>query len=296
VTEQQAIARVKQVWPGADLVEAHFNDEGQSNDVLIANDGWVYRFAKNDAARADLEREAKVIHLLGGYVDAQVPESELPEPGIMRQKKIHGQTLDRHTLLRQPPEVQERLCEEIAHFLFQIHRVPEDQLRAARVGKSQVLDGIADAKTLYADCERELFPHLKSYAVDVIREHFEPVLTGALSLDAPAVLIHGDLNPSHILWDPERGRLVGIIDFGMAGFGDSALDYAALLLSHGETTLRRMHQHHHSIGEKIDRARFWSLAIELKLTLSGLRSGDPRWFCAHLGTARDIMPIGTPWE
>jgi aminoglycoside 2''-phosphotransferase len=117
-----------------------------------------------------------------------------------------------------------------------------------------------------------------------------------LSLDAPAVLIHGDLNPSHILWDPDCGRLVGIIDFGMAGFADSALDYAHMLLSYGETALRRMYQHHRSIGEKIDRARFWALALELKLTLSGLRSGDPRWFCAHLGTARDILPIGSGWE
>lgn len=296
MTEQEMITRAKELWPELKPTKTSAKTEGQSNDVLIVDDQWVFRFAKSDAARADLEREAKILKLVKDYVDLPVPESEMLAPEVMRQAKIHGQPLDRHTLLRQPPEVQERLVEEMAHFLFQIHRVPEDKLRGAGVGKSPIGEGIADAMTLFHDCERELFPHLKSYAVDVIREHFEPVLNGTLSLDAPAVLIHGDLNPSHIWWDPQRGKLIGVIDYGMAGFGDSALDYAAMMLSYGETPLHRMHLHHRSIGEKIDRARFWSLALELKTALSGVKTGDPKWFCAHLGTARDVWPINTPWE
>jgi aminoglycoside 2''-phosphotransferase len=296
VNEKQAIERVKKLASDLDVNKTSFSSEGQSNYILIVNDEWVFRFARSEAAGKDLAREAAVLKVLRDYIDATVPESDQLEEGIMRQRKVHGEPLDRHTLLRQPTDVQDRLFEELAHFLFQIHRVPEDKLRGAGVGKSPAGEGNSDAQTLYHDCERELFPHLKSYAIDVIKEHFEPVLHDTLSVDAPAVLIHGDLNPSHILWDPQRGRLAGLIDFGMAGFADSALDYAHMLLSYGETILRRMYQHHRSIGEKIDRARFWALAIELKLTLSGLRSGDPRWFCAHLGTARDILPVGSVWE
>lgn len=287
--------RVKELWPEVTIEHVEARNEGQSNNVLMVNEHWVFRFARNDAAQADLAREHKVLGLIKDYVDLPVPESDSPQPGVMRQRKIVGQSLDRHTLLRQPVDVQERLVEEMAHFLFQIHRVPEDKLRSAGVGKSNASEGLSDAIAFYHDCERELFPHLKSYAVDVVREHFEPILNGALSLDAPAVLIHGDLNPSHILWDPDRGKLAGVIDFGMSGFGDSALDYAAMMLSYGESALHRMHLHHRSIGEKVDRARFWALALELKLVLAGLRSGDPRWFCAHVGTARDIWPINTPW-
>ena len=42
---------------------------------------------------------------------------------------------------------------------------------------------------------------------------------GKLALDFEPVLIHADLNPSHILWHPDRGKLAGVIDFGMAGVG-----------------------------------------------------------------------------
>lgn len=287
--------RVRELYPSLEIRKFATNTEGQSNDIIIINDEWVLRFSKSDAARRDLDTEAKLLSLIPQYVDLKVPESESPAPGIMRQHKLHGQTLDRATLLRQPPEVQERLVEELAHFLFQLHRVPAERLRELGVGHSHAGERAADAVVLFEDCKRELFPHLKGYAIDVIREHFKPVLEGGLKLDFDPVLIHADLNPSHILWDPQRGKLTGVIDFGMAGFGDAAYDYASILLAYGETPLRRMHNHHPSIGTKIDRARFWAMAIELRLLLAGIRSGDPRWFCSNVGFARDVMPMGTVW-
>ncbi len=292
----ELLGRIRRFYPDLDIRKHACTSEGQSNDVVIANDEWVFRFAKSEAAQKDLDREAKLLSIVPNYVDLKVPESESPEAGVMRQRKLAGQTLDRSTLLRQSPEVQERLVEELAHFLFQLHRVPTDKLAEVGVGSSHAGERAADAVVLFQDCERELFPHLKGYAIDVIREHFKPVLEGALTLDFPPVLIHADLNPSHILWDPQRGKLAGVIDFGMAGLGDAAYDYASILLAYGETPLRRMHNHHPSIGKKIDRARFWAMAIELRLLLAGVRTADPRWFCSNVGFARDVMPIGTSWQ
>ncbi len=288
--------RVRELYPDLDIRKSTHATEGQSNDVLIVNDEWVFRFAKSDAAQADLDREAKLLAVVPHYVDLRLPESESPAAGVMRQHKLAGRTLDRSTLLRQPLAVEERIVEELAHFLFQLHHVPTDKLREVGVGHSHAGDRAADAVLLFEDCKRELFPHLKGYATDVIREHFRPVLEGELSLEFDPVLIHADLNPSHILWDPERGKLVGVIDFGMAGLGDAAYDYASILLAYGETPLRRMQNHHPSIGAKIDRARFWAMAIELRILLAGIRSGDPRWFCSNVGFARDVMPIGMPFQ
>lgn len=295
-SEEALKAKIRALYPDLPLHKVACTAEGQSNDVAIVNDEWVFRFAKSEAAQRDLDREAKLLSIVPHYVDLKVPESESPAPGVMRQRKLAGQTLDRSTLLRQSPQVQERLVEELAHFLFQLHRVPTDKLKDAGVGSSHAGERAEDAVVLFEDCKRELFPHLKGYAIDVIREHFKPVLEGELPLAFDPVMIHADINPSHILWDPERGKLVGVIDFGMAGLGDAAYDYASILLAYGETPLRRMHSHHQSIGKKIDRARFWAMAIELRLLLSGIRSGDARWFCSNVGFARDVMPIGTSWE
>jgi aminoglycoside 2''-phosphotransferase len=290
---EERLDLIRELFPSLPIHQTSTKSEGQSNDVVIVNQEWVFRFSKSEAAEADLTREAKVLSVLPKFVDLKVPESDSPRPGVMRQRKLVGEPLDRATLLRQTPAVQERLVEALAHFLFQLHRVPADKL--GEVGKSGAGEQAADAVELFKDCERELFPHLKDYAIEAIRKHFEPVLEGRLSLAFTPVLIHADLNPSHILWNAEHGTLAGVIDFGMAGLGDAAYDYASIILAYGESPLRRMHEHHQSIGEKIDRARFWAFAIELRLALAGIRSGDVRWFCSHLGFARDAMPIDTKW-
>lgn len=287
------IDEIRALAPDLTIDTTDVRTEGQSNDVVIVNGEHVFRFAKSDAAAADLDREFKVLSALPTHVSLAVPESTMPRPGVMRQRMMPGKSLDRATLLRQPIAVQERLVEQLATFLYELHRVPREAI--PDVGKSGAGERAFDAVVLFHDCERLLFPHMKSYACDVVRDHFEPVLSGRLSLEFEPVLIHADLNPSHVLWDATRGELTGIIDFGMAGLGDSAYDYASILLGWGESPLWRMHAHHDSIGAKIDRARFWALAIELRLALAGLDSGDPRWFCSHLGFARDALPIGAAW-
>ena len=288
--------RIRAIDPALPLDAAVVVEEGAANAVVIVDDAWVFRIARNESARASLEREARLLAVLPRHVELSVPESTFYPPDTMRQRKLHGQPLDRHTLLRQPPDVQERLVEQLARFLFELHRVPEPELRQAGVAPTEAAVGPAEARELYETVERELVPHLKSYVVARMREHFRPVLSGELDLGFDPVLVHADLNPSHLLWAPQEGRLTGVLDFGMAGLGDSAIDYAFIILTYGETPLRWMRQHHPGIGPKIDRARFWALASQLRFVLSAIRTREPRWIVGHLGAALDVLPIGTPWD
>ena len=295
MSDEDLLAQVRRLMPDLAVETCEIQDEGQANAVAIINDRYVFRFPKNDDARKALEQEAKVLAVAPHHIDLPLPDTQYFLPDAMVQQKVAGDPLDRHELMRQVPSRQERLVASLARFLYQLHRVPADVLREAAVGPSPAWQGHPDAEVLYHECEAELFPYLKSYAKSAIRSHFEPVLAGSLRLDYDPVLIHGDLNPGHILWDRKSATLCGVIDFGMAGFGDSALDYAAMIISYGETPLQRMHRYHPSIGEKLDRARFWATAIEMQWALAGVRTGDAKWFTSHLGTARDMLPIGTPW-
>lgn len=288
--------RIRALAPDLVIEDARVSDEGAANVVVVVNEDWVFRFARNEGAREDLAREAKILSLLPHHVDLPVPEARFFPPDAMRQRKLHGEPLDRATLLRQPPAVQEYLVEQLAHFLFQLHRVPTEELDAAGIGDTKATVGHADAVELFHTVEREVFPHLKGHVRQVVIDHFAPVLSGKLDLSYEPVLIHADLNPSHLLWDPQRARLAGVLDFGMAGRGDSAIDYAFIILVYGETPLRRMKDHHPGIAAKIDRARFWALAIELQFVLTALRTREPRWLVGHIGSARDLLPIGTPWD
>ena len=117
-------------------------------------------------------------------------------------------------------------------------------------------------------------------------------------MDYQPCLINGDIEPYHLLFDKASHRISAIIDFGTAGTGDPAADFACVIYNYGESFLRRMAKYYPRIKDGIDRARFWSGTLEFQWSLSGLRGRDSRWswFTVHLGSAKDVMPIGSKWN
>jgi aminoglycoside 2''-phosphotransferase len=149
-----------------------------------------------------------------------------------------------------------------------------------------------DWSAMFTDIQRELFPFLWAHQKSWVRQLFAPVLDGQISLHYQPVLIHGDLGVYHILYDPIRGTINGIIDFGVAGLGDPASDFACLIQALGESFLQRMARFSAAITPALDRARFRAGALELEWALHGIRNNDASWWLAHIGGARDVMPLG----
>lgn len=55
-----------------------------------------------------------------------------------------------------------------------------------------------------------------------------------LARSRPQALIHGDLQPEHVLVDPGNGRIVAVLDFADSGFADPLFEAARLGLRHPE--------------------------------------------------------------
>jgi aminoglycoside 2''-phosphotransferase len=110
------------------------------------------------------------------------------------------------------------------------------------------------------------------------------------------MLIHRDLASYHILHDPPSGRLAGVIDFGTAGAGDPASDWACLINTYGESFVRRMHAIYPFDQATLDRARFLAGVLEMEWALIGVQDKDPSMLLVHLGRARDSLPPLTPWN
>jgi aminoglycoside 2''-phosphotransferase len=79
-----------------------------------------------------------------------------------------------------------------------------------------------------------------------------------------------------------------VIDFGVAGIGDPALDVGSLITAYGERFVAKMIKTYPDLGKQTSRARFYAQAIELEWVLLGLETGEMFWFTAHLGEARDV--------
>jgi aminoglycoside 2''-phosphotransferase len=129
-----------------------------------------------------------------------------------------------------------------------------------------------------------------------IYDLYAPVLEGRVDLDIYTPrLIHRDLASYHILHDPQSSRLAGVIDFGTAGLGDPASDWACLINTYGESFVRRMNATYPLEQATLDRARFLAGSLELEWALIGVQDKDPSMLLVHIGRARDSQPLLTHW-
>ena len=70
-----------------------------------------------------------------------------------------------------------------------------------------------------------------------------------------ATVIHGDLTEDHILLDPRRGSIAGVIDFADAAIGDPAQDFA-FLWSYGDWVAKCAVDHYaRADGSLLERSR-----------------------------------------
>jgi aminoglycoside 2''-phosphotransferase len=285
------LERIRERFPGLDLAGARLNRDGLVNDVVIAGE-LVFRFPKDDAARQALIQEARVLELVRRRVALAVPRFEHLEAGMAVYRFLPGDALHQGDLARLSEREQDELAEALAAFLAQLHAIPLAEAEQHGIYASDAARGRDDWLRLYADAERELFPLLMAHAREWVVRHFAPLVDGTLDLGYAPALIHGDLGPYHILYDRKARRLAGVIDFGTAGIGDIADDFANVIHGLGETLLRRMSKYDPAIRGALDRARFQAGTLEIQWALAGLRSNDMSWMVCQIGRARDMLPIG----
>jgi aminoglycoside 2''-phosphotransferase len=287
--------RMRAAFPALSLSTIRLNHDGLMNDVVIVNNEWVFRFAKDEWAKRSLLKEARILALARTFVSVDVPLFEQQEEDLVVYRLIPGEPLQRNDILQLDEPLQNHLAEQIATFLHQLHNIPHSVLEQQAIPLSDAVRSRDDWLGLFHDIEGELFPLLMTPAKDWVRQHFAPVLEGKLSLDYEPTMIHGDLAAYHLLFHRKMHRLTGVIDFGTAGRGDPATDFALIIAAFGESFLRRMAPFYPQMSHALDRARFWAGMLELQWALGGLRSHDLSWLVCHIGWARDVLPLGSLW-
>ena len=120
----QYVAQINVDFPTLDIITARLNRDGMVNDVVIVNEDLVFRFAKNDDGRALLVYEAQVLDVVGHHVRAPVPLIIHRTGTYMHYRFVPGTPLYRHLLLRATSQVQDRLAQDLATFLAELHAIP----------------------------------------------------------------------------------------------------------------------------------------------------------------------------
>ncbi|MCU0569862.1 MAG: phosphotransferase [Oculatellaceae cyanobacterium Prado106] len=290
------LEKIQTVYPQLDLQHLELNQDGMNNDIVIVNQKLVCRFPKTDWAKADLKQEVQILQMARPLLDLPIPDLEHIEEDFVSYPLISGEPLSKNLLFKLDASVQEKVIEQLGQFLQQLHSISSEGTAASPLPPSIAERTPEDLLALYEQVQQILFPYLWKHQQTWVHEHFQPLVNGTLDFQRSSALIHGDLGCYHILFDPERQCLSGIIDFGTAGIGHPAIDLAALLDTHGEAVLKRMAQYYPITESLIDQARFRAGTVWLQWALMGIQHQDTELFLAHIGSsARDIQPLGTSW-
>jgi len=291
------LQKIRECMPTLEIRHVERNTDGLENDIVVVNDQQVFRFAKSAPGRDRLTRETRVTRLVSEFVDLPVPQFSHVEDDFVAYEKIRGVALHRDVLLMQPEAVQERIAAQLAQFLRQLHAIPMSELEHNEIAATPAPGKNADWIQLYEQVKELLFPHMARHVRECVERQFAPLLDGSLDMEAyDPVLVHADLGYYHVLFDPEGGRITGILDFGCAGLGDPAVDFGIVLHVYGEQFLQRMSAHDPGIARCIDRARFGAGTGEMRWAATAVKLNKLSWFMYHLSAAKDINPVGSPFH
>ncbi len=187
-----------------------------------------------------------------------------------------GEPLTRETFLEiQDERTLEGLACQLAQFLRELHRVPVETAITHQLSVSDTSD---EWSSIYIRIREKCFPHMRKDAQERTTRHFEMFLDDPANFARKPVLKHGDFGTTNILFDPHWQVISGILDFGGAGLGDPAYDFAGISSSYGEAFLRRCVPTYPEIETFGDRITFYQGTFALLEALFGIENHDQKAF------------------
>jgi len=217
MASDELAARLQTQFPVLEVAPLTLLAEGFGSTVVETADGVVLRIARHARAAKGHAREARLLPQLQGRLPAAIPNPRWRiDPGdsfpfgVIGYRKLPGETLA-------PDDADETVAGDVAEFIAQLHAIADVDAPAYLADPLQELhDATTDIlrRTLSGDELERITSWWDELRADERFRMFEPRLR------------HGDLWYENLL--VADGRLVGVIDWGTAEYGDPAEDFDAL--------------------------------------------------------------------
>ena len=235
---------------------------GQNNDLVLVNGALIFRFPKYREGIAGLRREQAILEAVQGrmpletpdYIYCNVDEEEVGR-AFVGYRKLPGDLLWREGFAQiSDEETVDRLATDIASFLLRLHAIPVSRVDIPQ----QPSDSQDGWRELFNRIQTVVYPRLTAEGREWTTQQFDAFLEDDDQFPFSSVLRHGDMGMSNILYSAEQGRFVGVVDFGHAGIGDPAVDFAGLYVCYGESFLKRCARVYPLIDRCWERIRFYA--------------------------------------
>jgi aminoglycoside 2''-phosphotransferase len=241
---ERARAAVRQLTPlrADEVVEL---GRGTESVAYLVDGEWVARFPAVPAAQATLRRELALLPALRPALPLATPVFEHvgrngTELVFVAYRSISGVPLTADTLDALGRDEQEAALASLAEFLRALHAFPVELARPAGVREER-------DKGAYNRRQRSLHRDVSDLLSPAEIERLDETFT-RYERDHPPdrltpVLLHADIKPDHVIYDPVAHRVSGVLDWGDVCLGDPDFDLAVISMFFGTPFLTRLLHH-----------------------------------------------------
>ena len=252
----------------------------------------VVRVAKHAEAAAALERESRILPEIADALPMPVPRLRFHRLADGRACTVHpelrGTALARSAWEALGPDVREGAARDLARFLDALHAQPVTTALALGAPTAYASEWAAR----FVDRTARIRAHLGAATYTRLDAFLRRCAAGAWA-DRTPVLLHRDIGLDHLLWNPARETLAGVIDFGDFAVGDRAREYIHLYEDVGPWMLKAVLRHTPRLDHDafVQRVHAWRLLEGTWWVLARLGEGATEEAEACLADFGDALEL-----
>jgi aminoglycoside phosphotransferase (APT) family kinase protein len=220
-------ARIRRAFPELRWTTSRLLTHGCDHDVLLLDERLIFRFPKRHDYLSRFGAEVRLLAAAGSKLPLIVPQyAHLPPAwDFGGYPRLPGRELRPEHVAAMATDKRKRISAQLGQFLTALHGLPIEIATEAGF-EPDYWWSQPNTANRYDLIRSTLEPHLDAAEIGWLDDQFAWYLSRRIP--KRAVILHGDLAPDHLLFDPWQGELTGIIDFADVEIGDPAIDFAGL--------------------------------------------------------------------
>lgn len=240
-TAAEVAKLLRTTFPDIGLPALRFCGQGSDFCSYAVDERRIIRVGVNDESAMRSNWERQLLPILVQELDIATPDFEhvgqTPDGApFVVYPMIQGDPFVDEVYDRLTPESRDAIADQLAGYLRVLHGFP-----VAKAREYGIRDRRADdvCREFRDKVKVMVYPDLSPRDIAACEGLFDRYFDEGHGAYEPA-LIHGDLQPRHVLFDPVATRIAGIIDYSDIWIGDPDYDLHYLHRQYGDDLLDRL--------------------------------------------------------